>query len=76
MAPFAENFRAEKFNSACPFCLSHLDSQEESFSCTAMRKVLEIRGKYSDIFSNNFSEDLINTITRIYNYRKEFSERQ
>ena len=76
MAPFAENFRAGKFDSACPLCLSHLDSQEESFSCTAMKKVLEIRGTYSDIFTNNFSEDLINTLDRIYNYRKEFSEKK
>ena len=74
MAPFAENFRAGKFNSPCPLCLSHLDSQEESFNCVVLKKVLDIRGKYSDIFKKQFSEELIKTLHKIYNYRKEFND--
>ena len=74
MAPFGENFRAGRINSLCPLCLSHLDSQEESFNCRALKNLLKIRGRYSDIFTNNFSEDLISTIYSIYKYRKEFTE--
>ena len=73
MAPFAENFRAGKISSPCPLCLSHLDSQEESFNCAVLKKVLDIRGKYSDIFKSKFSDKLNKTLRKNYNYRKEFN---
>ena len=74
MAPFVENFRAGKMNSPCPLCLSHLDSQEESFNCVVLKKVLVLKGNYSDIFTNKISEELIQTLYNIYNFRKEFNE--
>ena len=74
MAPFVDNFRAGKRGSPCPLCLSHLDSQEESFNCVVLKKVLVIKGNYADIFTNKISEELIQTLYNIYNYRKEFNE--
>ena len=73
MAPFRENFKAKSFSSTCPFCFSHIDSQEESFNCSALNKMIMIRGKYEEIFSDTFSKDLIKTLDNIYNYRKESS---
>ena len=74
MAPFGENFRAGRINCICPLCFSHLDSQEESFNCGALKNLLQIRGRYRDIYTNNFSQQLISTIYNIYKYRKELTE--
>ena len=73
MAPFGENFKAGKFSSTCPLCFSHIDSQEESFNCAVLNKIMQIKGTYAEIFSGNFSEDLIKTLDNIYSYRKELS---
>ena len=50
MAPFVDNFRAGKRGSPCPLCLSHLDSQEESFNCVALNKVLVNKGELCRYF--------------------------
>ena len=49
MAPFSENFKAGGFSSTCPFCFSHIDSQEESFNCSVLNKMMQIRGNYVEI---------------------------
>ena len=74
MSPFAENFKSGNLCTVCPLCLSHVDSQEESFNCVTLKKVLTIRGNYKDIFTNTFTEELVQTLYAIYNYRKEFKE--
>ena len=74
MAPFGENFRSGNLSTICPLCSAHVDSQENSLDCSTMRRELNIRGSYNDIFSENILEDLIKTIFDIYNYRKEFQE--
>ena len=73
MSPFSENFKAGKFSSTCPLCFSHIDSQEESFNCAVLNKIMQIKGTYAEIFSGNFSEDLVKTLDNIYSYRKELS---
>ena len=65
MAPFGENYKA--------YCFSHIDSKEESFKCSTLNKMIDIRGKYEDFFLGNFSEALIKTLYHIYKYRKESS---
>ena len=75
MAPFGENFMGRQLSSNCPLCFTHVDSQEESFNCVALRKLVTIRGKYCDIFSNKFSEDLVKTLYNIYNFWKEANEK-
>ena len=73
MAPFSENFKAGGFSSTCPFCFSHIDSQEESFNCSVLNKMMQIRGNYVEISSGNVSKELIQTLDNIYSYRKESS---
>ena len=73
MSPFGENFKAGKFSSTCPLCFSHIDSQEESFNCVVLNKMMQIKGTYAEIFSSNFSEDLVKTLDNIYSYREELS---
>ena len=72
MAPFGENFRGGQARVICPLCHSHPDGQEESFRCTAVNKVMEVKGKYMQIFGQKFSGDLVKTIQIIYNYREEY----
>ena len=72
MAPFGENFRGGQARVICPLCLSHPDGQEESFTCTAVNKVIDVKGQYMDIFGQRFSKELIKTIQNIFNYREEY----
>ena len=75
MAPFGENFKAGQFRTNCTLCFTHIDSQEESFNCVAMNKLMKIRGNYCDIFSDQVSQDLVRTLSNIYNFRKESNEK-
>ena len=72
MAPFGENFRGGKETIMCPLCSLHPDSQAASFHCSELRKFVEVRGDYMNIFSENFSSELVKTIFNIYNFRAEF----
>ena len=72
MAPFGENFRAGNVATICPLCSSHIDSQEESFNCEALRKVLTVKGRYSTIFGTVFTKELIQTLFDIFCFREEF----
>ena len=71
MAPFGENFRSGKTVTNCPLCLSHTDSQENSFICPTLNRLLSINGNYQDIFSENIPYQLVKTLYNIYSYRKE-----
>ena len=74
MAPFADNFKAGKVSSMCPLCFSHIDSQEGSFTCVTLNKLVNIRGKYSDIFENQVPEEVVKSIHSIYMLRKDVNE--
>ena len=50
MAPFGENFRGGNDKVLCPLCGLHVDSQEESFSCPKMKQIINIKGKYKQVF--------------------------
>ena len=71
MSPFGENFRSGKQSTICPFCLSHVDSQEKSMDCPTLRKELRINGNYQDLFSKDIPVELVQTLFDIYAYRKE-----
>ena len=72
MAPFGENFRGGENTVPCPLCKSHPDGQAESFHCTDMKKLVNIRGQYQDIFSDKVSSELIQTVYSIFNFREEY----
>ena len=73
MSPFSENFRSGKQPEMCPLCLSYFDTQENSFYCTKMKTVIQIKGNYQEIFSSNISQELVNILANIYTYRKEYN---
>ena len=72
MAPFGENFKGGQPTQQCPLCQKHSDTQEESFNCETMNRLIEIEGCYNDIFGFNFDEKLVKSIQKIYNFREEY----
>ena len=72
MSPFGENFRAGQQSKICPFCSLHVDSQEESFRCAKMNQLMEIKGKFSDVFGENLSTELVQTLSNMYYFRDEY----
>jgi len=72
MSPFAENFKAGQESKICPFCSLHVDSQEESFSCSKMKQIMDINGNFSDVFGENMSPELVKTLFNVYHFRDEY----
>ena len=72
MAPFGENFRSGSDLVLCPLCGLHRDGQKESFSCQKMKQMIDIKGKYEQVFGWKFSADFIRTIQSIFEFREEY----
>ena len=72
MAPFGENFRGGRDKVLCPLCHLHPDGQEESFSCVKMKEIMDIKGKYQQIFGWKFPRDIIQTVQKIYEFREVY----
>jgi hypothetical protein len=68
MNPFGESFRGEN-KQLC--ALSASDSQADSSHCVEMRKLVKIQGTYEDIFTEDFSPDLVKTLVNIFNFREK-----
>ena len=72
MAPFGENFKGGQATFICPLCKLHPDGQAESFNCTEVKKLIDVKGEYQHIFGWKFSTELVKTIHSIYNFREEY----
>ena len=72
MAPFRENFRGGQATVICPLCKGHPNSQAEGFGCPAVKKVIDVKGQYDQIFGRKFSSDLVKTVQNIYNFREDY----
>ena len=59
MAPFGENFRGG-------------NDKEESFSCPKMKKIINIKGNYKQVFGWKFTQEFIKTIQSIFEFREEY----
>ena len=72
MAPFGQNFKGGQVMIVCPFCGEHADGQEESWKCRIIRKIIDIKGEYQDIFGQIFSQEIVKSVLYLYNFREEF----
>ena len=72
MAPFGENFKGDLYTPLCPLCSAHPDTQEESFTCEKISRMMEVQGSYSDIFGFYFPPELIQTLYNIFYFREEY----
>ena len=71
MAPFGENFRGGQKTILCPLCDGHPDGQSESFQCVQLKKVVEVKGNYNQIFSQFIPLELVKTVHNICTFRDE-----
>ena len=74
MANFSENYPGRDGTKVCPLCENHLDLQKFSFQCSKVTENIELRGSYSNIFSENIQLETVETIERISKFRKEYIE--
>ena len=74
MAIFSENYPGRDGTKVCPLCENHLDLQKFSFQCSKVTENIELRGSYSNIFSENIQLETVETIERISKFRKEYIE--
>ena len=49
----------------CPLCHQLPDGQEESFSCRKVKEIINIQGKYQQIFGWKFTKQIIETVQSI-----------
>ena len=69
MERFGENYRGGAESISCPLCHTHLDNQEMSYQCPEIKKEIDIKGNFSDIYNENIQNETIETIVRISRYR-------
>ena len=74
MSPFRENFRCSNEISECPLCSSHLDSQYLCFTCPAIREKFEVNCDMDDIYSEDITKEMAETVTKIVQLRENFKE--
>ena len=70
------NFKGGRPPQNCPICKEHytVDTQEHSFECRVLKRMINIEGEYHDIFSNNINEKIARTVDRIEKMRIELLE--
>ena len=72
MSNFSENYPGKDGTKVCPLCQNHLDLQKFSFQCSRVLESVEIRGNYSNIFSENIKLEIVRTIEQISKFRTEY----
>ena len=74
MAKFSENYPGREGMKVCPLCDNHQDLQKFSFQCGKVKANVEIRGTYSNTFSESIQPETVETIERISKFRQEYIE--
>ena len=72
MSDYGENYRGVTGPSVCPLCHNHPDSQKWSYECKVINKNVLIKGRYSNIFSDNIENETVQTIIKITKFRKDY----
>ena len=72
MANYRQNFGNNNGPVNCQLCGLHLDNQYMAFyNCHIIKDNVDIKGKYEDIFKQSVPSDLVNTLVKIEQFRKE-----
>ena len=69
-AKFKENMKNGYQSITCPFCFVHPDTQVHSMQCDDIKTKITIKGIYEDIFKQNISKDISETLIKITDLRK------
>ena len=55
MAPLGENYRGGQDHVICPLCHKHLDNEPMALQCNQLKKEMEIKCRFEDIFKDDIS---------------------
>ena len=70
MARFKENFKNSYVGIACPLCLVLPDTQAHCVQCPVIKTKVNIKGVYSNIFSEDIPQDVSKTLLEISEFRE------
>ena len=70
MSDYDENYHGVTGPSVCPLCHNHPDSQKWSYECKVISKNVLIKGRYSNIFSDNIENETVQTIIKLQHLGK------
>ena len=73
VAKFKENFKNNYDRIECPLCLDKPDSQAHCVQCPIIRENINIRGDYNEIFSEEISKEITQTLLEITTFREHQS---
>ena len=70
VARFKENFKNNYVEMGCPMCLGQPDTQAHCVQCPIIKENINIKGDYSEIFSEEISKEIAKTLLEITNFRE------
>ena len=70
VANFKENFKNNYNGLECPLCLVHPDTQAYCVQCPIIKENIEICGEYKDIFTEEISKEISQTLQKITEFRE------
>ena len=70
VARFKENFKNMYEEKGCPFCLIQPDTQSHCVQCPIIKESINIKGDYSDIFSEDIPKEISQTLLDITKFRE------
>ena len=73
VAKFKENFKNNYDGIECPLCSDQPDTQAHCVQCPIIRENIIIKGDYSEIFSDDISKEISQTLLEITNFREHQS---
>ena len=76
MTRYGDNYRGTEGHTPCPVCQVHPDTQALAWQCPGVRAALQLTGDYDNIFGDNISPELAETLMQITNFRGEIMDRE
>ena len=58
-------------SSTCSLCEKHIDNQELSFQCQAIRENITVKGEICEIYEEDIPTKTIKTLTNILEFREK-----
>ena len=70
VAKFKDNFKNNNDEFACPLCLTQPDTQAHCVQCPVVKANIDVRGEYTDIFTEDISQEISQTLLKITQFRE------
>ena len=70
VAKFKENFKNSHEVRTCPLCLIESDTQAHCFQCPVLKEKINIKGEYTEIFTEEISPEIAHSLFKITEFRE------